>query len=141
VKNVDETPLAPSRWQGTGLALTLLLAACGDERAAPDVETASTASTATPAASTAQAPAVPRVPLTGTVTLITGDRVTLQPNASGDKPVPLVVPGPGRAKLAFATREHDGEVAVIPQDAAALIASARSGAVRGVAVDRRGLRR
>lgn len=120
MKIVDETPLAATRWQGTGLALALLVAACGDEVSTPELASESHASIAT--ATTPSMPAPARsAPTTGTITLITGDRVTLQPGPGA--PVPLIVPGPGRQHVVFSTREHDGEVTVIPRDVAALIAS------------------
>jgi len=52
-----------------------------------------------------------------TVTLITGDRVTLRGGS------PVVTPGPGRRQISFMVQRDGDRVAVIPSDAAPLIAS------------------
>ena len=59
--------------------------------------------------------AVPRV-----VTLVTGDRVTLQ----SDENV-VIERGPGRAHISFVTKKVDGHVLVIPSDAFALLSAKR----------------
>jgi subtilisin family serine protease len=55
-----------------------------------------------------------------TVTLLTGDRVTV----AGAKRY-TVVPGPGRSGMRFFTRSTDGELTVLPADAVSLVAGGR----------------
>ncbi|MDR7278189.1 S8 family serine peptidase [Catenuloplanes atrovinosus] len=54
------------------------------------------------------------------VTLITGDRVTVHPGTRLE-----VRRGPGREHIRFTTTRHDGRVSVIPSDAAPLLGSGR----------------
>src|SRR4051794_28411313 len=63
------------------------------------------------------APAVPPV----TVTLITGDRVTLTAPGGGV----LVERGAGRTGISFVIDEQDGRLRVLPSDAAALVGRGR----------------
>ncbi|KJK41902.1 hypothetical protein UK23_39835 [Lentzea aerocolonigenes] len=62
------------------------------------------------------------IPLPGsnprTVTLVTGDKVVL-----GD--APRVIRGPGRDRITFHTAKRDGELTVVPSDAARLVQSGR----------------
>ncbi|MEU7947699.1 S8 family serine peptidase [Micromonospora taraxaci] len=60
------------------------------------------------------------VSTTKTVTLLTGDQVTV--TASGSA---AVRPGPGRAHLRFVTTRDRGQVTVLPQDAVPLVRSGR----------------
>ncbi|MCG5469043.1 S8 family serine peptidase [Micromonospora sp. LAH09] len=60
------------------------------------------------------------VATTKTVTLLTGDRVTV--TASGSA---AVRPGPGRGHLHFVTTRDRGQLTVLPQDAAPLVRSGR----------------
>ncbi|MDT7781810.1 MAG: hypothetical protein QOF58_229, partial [Pseudonocardiales bacterium] len=53
-----------------------------------------------------------------TVTLVTGDKVVL-----GD--APRVIRGPGRERITFHTAKRDGELTVVPSDAAKLVQSGR----------------
>jgi hypothetical protein len=55
-----------------------------------------------------------------TVTLITGDRVTLSATAQG---APMVTPGAGRQQVAFAIQRNHDEVVVLPEDVVPLIAA------------------
>lgn len=64
---------------------------------------------------------------TGTVTLVTGDTVTV--HSRGDQQSAQVEPGPGREDIAFVTTRHGRDLYVMPSDALALVG-------RG-AVDRR----
>ncbi|MEO3773525.1 S8 family serine peptidase [Micromonospora sp. B9E7] len=73
----------------------------------------STAPDATPRAAASSA-------TTKTVTLLTGDRVTV--TASGSA---AVRPGPGRAHLRFVTTRDRGQLTVLPQDAVPLVRSGR----------------
>ncbi|WP_162908038.1 S8 family peptidase [Allorhizocola rhizosphaerae] len=59
-----------------------------------------------------------------TVTLVTGDRVVLQPLDGPDRIV-AVRPGKGRQGAQFAQRVEHGDTYVIPADAATLVASGR----------------
>ncbi|HSR98257.1 MAG TPA: S8 family serine peptidase, partial [Kofleriaceae bacterium] len=52
-----------------------------------------------------------------TVTLITGDRVTLRNGA------PAILPGPGRTRIKFSVTRDRGRVRVVPDDAAEMIAN------------------
>ena len=131
-----------SRWAAGGWrhgvwAVALLVAACGDQ--GPADETTSAADETTSAAASTSAASSTSSPRTrgalarggrpasgkaaGTITLITGDRVTLQSVGGGGKPVARVQPGPGRQRIAFSIREHDGEVTVVPHDVLALLSS------------------
>ncbi|MGW1452808.1 S8 family serine peptidase [Micromonospora sp. NPDC002411] len=60
------------------------------------------------------------VSTTKTVTLLTGDQVTV--TASGSA---AVRPGPGRAHLRFVTTRDRGQITVLPQDAVPLVRSGR----------------
>lgn len=57
-----------------------------------------------------------------TVTLITGDRVTLRKRKDGGSAV-QVDPGPGRAHVTFSTQEQDGALWVVPHDVMPLTGS------------------
>ena len=61
---------------------------------------------------------------TSTITLITGDSVSLVRQADG-KQSAFVKPGAGREHIAFTAREVDGHVRVIPADAGPLLAAGR----------------
>jgi subtilisin family serine protease len=67
----------------------------------------------------ATASADPPAP-TGSVTLITGDRVDVR----GDG-VPVIAPGPGRSSMPFRVARAAGRLTVVPGDAAALVAAGR----------------
>jgi subtilisin family serine protease len=56
-----------------------------------------------------------------TVTLVTGDRVTVAGGAGGVS----VAPGPGRADMTFLSTTENGRVRVVPSDAAPLLAAGR----------------
>ena len=56
-----------------------------------------------------------------TITLITGDRVTVTPEDG--KAAPMVTPAPGRESVPIQLRDHDGSLYVVPADAARLIAA------------------
>ncbi len=56
-----------------------------------------------------------------TVTLITGDRITIHQQDRLE-----LTRGPGREHIRFSTQRHDGHVSVIPSDAAPLLRSGRS---------------
>jgi hypothetical protein len=60
---------------------------------------------------------------TGTVTLLTGDRVVLA--SVGGRVIPRVDPGPGRDQIRFSIRTRGGHVTVIPEDVAAAIRDGR----------------
>jgi subtilisin family serine protease len=57
----------------------------------------------------------------GTITLITGDRVTV--TSTGGVPTVSVAPGPGREKISFVTEQQHQDFIVIPDDVAGLVAS------------------
>jgi subtilisin family serine protease len=104
-------------------ALALMLAGCGESTTLLSTSDEPATATPTPENRRAAAP--------GTMTLITGDRVILQP-ATGDRagatklapPIaPRVIPGPGRSKMAFTIEQRNGELTVMPRDMAALVAS------------------
>lgn len=61
----------------------------------------------------------------GTVTLVTGDTVTVTVKAAGGEPSASVVPGPGREGVRFTVINDDEGVAVIPDDAVAPVAAGR----------------
>ncbi|PRY21986.1 subtilisin family serine protease [Pseudosporangium ferrugineum] len=73
-------------------------------------------------AGTAVVPVAGTRPGPRTVTLVTGDRVTV---AGPDATRPSIEPGPGRAKVSFATSVVGGHLRVVPSDAARLIQSGR----------------
>lgn len=60
-----------------------------------------------------------------TVTLLTGDRVTVQLRDGAGGPLLAVQPGKGREGQQFIRRTQAGDTFVIPSDAAALVASGR----------------
>ena len=108
----------------TALALMFALVGCGDSPAlfsSDDPTNDPTIATTLPGASVTA----------GTITLITGDRVTVQsvaPSAHGGVPVhgaPRVTAGPGRSKIPVTITQRNGEFTVMPQaqDMAALVAS------------------
>ncbi|HEX8868559.1 MAG TPA: S8 family serine peptidase, partial [Lentzea sp.] len=57
-------------------------------------------------------------PTSGTVTLVTGDKVVLGA-------APRVIRGPGRDHITFHTAKSDGELTVVPSDAARLVQSGK----------------
>lgn len=76
-----------------------------------------------PPSATAAAPAVAPVVVSGssgTVTLITGDRVEVTPGAQ-----PRILPAAGRELMRFRITTDGGRVRVVPLDAAGLLASGR----------------
>ncbi|MEV4120902.1 S8 family serine peptidase [Micromonospora sp. NPDC049645] len=89
---------------------------------APTVALASRPGDAVPAATTKSGAgtSTARTALTKTVTLLTGDRVTLTASGSAS-----VRPGPGRARLRFVTTRDRGQLTVLPQDALPLVRSGR----------------
>ena len=104
----------------TALALTLMLAACG--------ESSTLLSTNDDPVSVPPEPEAPSAAVAGTITLITGDRVVLQSVAraqpgAATQIAPKVTPGPGRDKIPFTIQQRNGEFTVVPQDMAALVAS------------------
>jgi len=107
----------------TALALTLMLAACAEPPTLLSQSDERVTATAKP-----EEP-IPATP--GTITLITGDRVSLQsvtteqPGSTGQvvQIAPRVIAGPGRSKIPFTIRQRNGELTVMPQDMAALVAS------------------
>jgi hypothetical protein len=105
------------------VALALVLASCGDDPETTGTSGDELASVATTAASASVAATAALPPTAGTITLITGDRVTV--HVSAGKPVTAVEPGPGRKGIAFSIVEHRGEVTVLPRDMAALVAGGR----------------
>ncbi len=104
------------------LALGLVLAAplTGPAAAAPATAPAA-GSPATPAAATdGTGPAGPVAGRPATVTLVTGDRVTVTGSGTVS-----IRPGSGRDKLRFLVRRDRGHVTVQPQDALPLLRSGR----------------
>ncbi|MEV4480636.1 S8 family serine peptidase [Micromonospora coxensis] len=93
-----------------GLAVTAPAAVPATASAAP--------SAGDPAARPAVAPAKPTKPTT--VTLVTGDRVTVTADGKA-----AVRPGPGREDLRFVVRRDRGHLSVTPQDAVAPIRAGR----------------
>ncbi len=102
------------RTRRVALTLALALAACGDETTSPPQET--------PEARAAQAAGSTASGAGTTVTLITGDQVTLRA-VDGGKTVTLIEPGPGRAQLRFAINERKGQISVVPEDMTSLVGS------------------
>ncbi|MEE6261081.1 S8 family serine peptidase [Plantactinospora sonchi] len=102
----------PYRRLTRGVVGVVLLVAIGVP-GPPGTASAAPAGPTTPAGQPGDGPAAagPR-----TVTLITGDRVTL---VAGDKA--SVEPGPGRAEIQFLTRRVDDRLFVIPVDALSLL--------------------
>ncbi|MFI6260722.1 S8 family serine peptidase [Micromonospora sp. NPDC051006] len=96
---------------GIGLVLTLVLGTPAAATAAPP---------AGPGATNAAPPAAPTTGRPTTVTLLTGDRVTV--TASG---AASVRPAEGRAHIRFLTRRERGQLSVVPQDALPLIRAGR----------------
>ncbi|MEV6369799.1 S8 family serine peptidase [Micromonospora musae] len=97
---------------GTGLAIALVLAAPAVAVAAPPGAPVTPAAAGPASSRTADQPA--------TVTLLTGDRVTV--SASG---AASVRPGPGREHVRFLTGRDHGRLSVVPQDALPLIGAGR----------------
>ncbi|MBO4206096.1 S8 family serine peptidase [Micromonospora echinofusca] len=97
---------------GAGLALGLVLGVPAAGRAAPPDRPDRPRSTV---AGADRGPAAP-----STVTLLTGDRVTLTAGGAVS-----VRPGAGRAHLRFLVTRADGHVRVVPQDAVALLRTGR----------------
>ncbi|MFI5730309.1 S8 family serine peptidase [Kribbella sp. NPDC051587] len=74
-----------------------------------------------PAAVAKTVPAAPTARSLTSVTLITGDRVSV-----GDgKGAPVISPGPGRRNLTFSSTRVNGRLTVIPSDVRALVGSGR----------------
>ncbi|WBB66558.1 S8 family serine peptidase [Micromonospora sp. WMMD812] len=96
---------------GAGVALALVLAAPAVATAAPP---------AAPAAATGAPSASPTSRTTTTVTLLSGDRVTV--TASGGA---SVRPAPGREHIRFLTSRQRGQLTVVPRDALPLIHAGR----------------
>src|ERR1043165_8327824 len=108
-------------------------AACGESPPTPDeTATASGAGTqhgAVPGTSTGTSSSTgasataggtgPRSAVAGTVTLLTGDRVTVTRN--GARPLVRIEPGAGRTKVAFAMQIHGDSIEVIPSDVADMV--------------------
>ncbi|MDH6465191.1 subtilisin family serine protease [Micromonospora sp. A200] len=112
----EEDPLHRTRRKTVALGLVLGLAL-----GAP--ATASAAAPTAPAGAEASRPAgKPSTPTGGstTVTLVTGDRVTV--TGSGDA---AVQPAAGRSDVRFVVRRERGHLTVVPQDALALIRAGR----------------
>ncbi len=99
---------------GAAIALALAAVSCGQEAEEPALEGAQRALSAPTRA--------PVRATEGEVTLITGDRVTLRKAADG-KVRPSIQRGPGRDKIAVSVVEVDGELLVVPEDAAKLVAA------------------
>ncbi len=95
----------------TGLVLALVVTTPAAASAAPPAGPGPTATTATTAAPPGRS---------HTVTLVTGDRVTV--TATGQA---AVRPGPGRDNLHFQVRRERGRLSVVPQDAVPLIRAGR----------------
>ena len=93
---------------GGWLAAVLVLAACGQEPPSSEVSLGQDVRAG-------HALADER-----TVTLITGDRVTLPETAAG---APTITPGPGRRQIGFAIQRNHDQLLVLPEDAVPLIAS------------------
>jgi subtilisin family serine protease len=105
-----------ARWGGGLVTAALLvslggLAGAGPAGAAPGT-VAGTAAAADPTRSPAGA--------TRSVTLVTGDRITVGANGQA-----LVRPGPGRAGVPMQVLRRDGHLHVVPADAAPLLRSGR----------------
>ena len=95
------------------------------------ISTVAVLATFTPGASPAHAeppstpqPIEPEPPEGGSVTLVTGDVVTVS-KAPGGRFTASVDPAPGRDALTFHTFEVDGELQVIPADAIGLLSTGR----------------
>ncbi|MFI9467059.1 S8 family serine peptidase [Streptomyces sp. NPDC052492] len=94
-------------------AVTPVAADPGGGPAAATDRTAATRGTAATAADTG-----------ATVRLITGDRVTVRTDPNG-RHTASVVPGEGRRHILFRTIEEDGQLTVLPSDAAGLVTAGR----------------
>jgi len=106
------TPRERSRRWALGLALIASAAACGE----PPAEA--------PAIPSRSARHSPRSSSTaGTITLLTGDRVTV--TGTGQAARVEVQPGPGRESVGFDTTQDAGRIMVIPADMVALLAAGR----------------
>jgi len=108
--------------------LLLALAACGDSRLeASDAERSPGDPAALAGANAAPLPGRSRSVLagavTGSVTLITGDRVVL--STINDRVVPKVYPGAGRDRIGFSVRERHGAISVLPEDVVAAVIDGR----------------
>ncbi|TBL31040.1 peptidase S8 [Verrucosispora sp. SN26_14.1] len=101
-----------SRLTAIGLVLGLVLGAPGTATAGPS-PTAAPGSTPSPAARAASAGNT-------TVTLITGDRVTVSPSGAAS-----VRPAEGRSGIRFLTQRRQDHLWVVPQDALPLIQAGR----------------
>ncbi|HET9627058.1 MAG TPA: S8 family peptidase, partial [Kofleriaceae bacterium] len=64
-----------------------------------------------------------RARATGTITLLTGDRVTVR--LEGDQLFPSVVAGPGRGHVGFDVRRSADQITVLPSDVVPLITAGR----------------
>lgn len=100
----------------SALLVALAAVACGEDPDSSLLEEANQSS-ARRASPSARATADASV---GTITLITGDKVTLR-GAEGGRTAATVEPGPGREHLSFSTQEHDGAITVIPHDVLAMV--------------------
>jgi hypothetical protein len=106
---------AEARARSRQLLFLLAVAACGDPPAPP--------AAGADAPEAAQASSLPSgAPASHTITLITGDRVTLQEIGQA-RPMTRIDRGPGRERVTFTLEWNRGELSVIPQDVAALIGS------------------
>jgi hypothetical protein len=109
---------APRARRRACLALACAVSACGYETA-PGSSPADTRTQAVRPAAHAGGPGAGTA-AERTVTLITGDRVTL--TGAPGAPSVHVEPGPGRAQIGFITMRSGDEVTVIPRDVAPLVA-------------------
>lgn len=102
-----------SRWRAGGLALVLVAAACGQGDGDGDGEVEGRAAQALGAPAGAGAGS--------TVTLISGDRVTLRKLAG--QVTPHVQKGPGRSGVAVSVHRQGASIYVMPTDMAELVAA------------------
>jgi subtilisin family serine protease len=106
------------------LSIAAAAAACGEAPSEPTTasDTAQvSAPLSAPIGSARRARTVGKT--TGTVTLITGDRVTV--TQQGTQLEPVVTPGPGRAKVGFLIRRNRDQITVTPGDMQPLVQAGR----------------
>ncbi|MFF5174722.1 S8 family serine peptidase [Micromonospora sp. NPDC000089] len=125
MKTLDEEDSlqAHRRITALGLVLGLALGAPGTALGAPARAAGAAPAVVPPTA--APAAGRPAAAPPTTVTLITGDRVTLTGTGTGAGTGAAVRPGPGREKIRFLVRRERGHLSVLPTDAVPLVRSGR----------------
>ena len=104
--------------RGGGLALVVAFGVTLGSCSSPAPVTAPATRSTSGALSASATP-----PASDTITLVTGDRVTLV--TTGGRAAPRIERGPGRDRIGFSIEERGGEITVLPEDVIGLVGSRR----------------